>query len=79
MLSSHPQLDIPSTIYRSISLHIKTRTDRKSTTLSNDMGKGWHIEKIEEQCRIKVFGIADMNFGVGYMNSYTPDAVYVHL
>ena len=25
-----------------------------------------------------VFGIADMNFGLGDMNSYTPDAVYVH-
>ena len=34
---------------------------------------------IEEECRIMVFGIADMNFGLGDMNSYTPDAVFVHL
>ena len=26
-----------------------------------------------------VFGIADVNFGLGDVNSYTPDAVYVHL
>ena len=25
-----------------------------------------------------VFGIADMNFGLGDVNSYTTDAVYVH-
>ena len=28
---------------------------------------------------IMVFEIADMNFGLGDMNSYTPDAVNVHL
>ena len=43
--------------------------------------KGLRIKIIEVQhwCRIMVFGIADMNFGLGDMNSYTPDAVYVHL
>jgi hypothetical protein len=26
-----------------------------------------------------VFGIADINFGLGDMNIYTPDVIYVHL
>ena len=45
-------------------------------TLSNDMDKGWkrwHVKIIEEWCRIMVFGIADMNFGLGDMNRYIPD------
>jgi hypothetical protein len=26
-----------------------------------------------------IFGIADMNFGLGDMNSFTSDAIYMHL
>ena len=43
-------------------------------TLSNGMGVGWkvrHVKIIEDQhsCRIVVFGIADMNFGLSDMNN----------
>jgi len=54
-------------------------------TLSNDMGEGRKVvtrkKKLEGEnvCRIKIFGIADMYFGLGDTNTYTPDAVDVYI
>ena len=48
-------------------------------TLSNDMGEGWKGMTCKNNIRPTFFGIADMNFGLGDMNNYTPYAVYVHL
>ena len=48
-------------------------------TLSNDMGEGWKgvtFIIIEDQ-RISVES-KFLNFGLGDINSYTHDAVYVH-
>jgi hypothetical protein len=37
------------------------------------------IVEDQHQCRIMIFGLANMNFGLGDINSYSPDYVYVHL
>ena len=49
-------------------------------TLSNGLERvACKSNRRRYQCQIMAFEIAEMNFGLGDMNRYTPDAVYVHL
>ena len=49
------------------------------------MGEGWKGVTCKNNRRPTLvsnhdfFGIADINFELGDMNRYTPDAIYVHL
>ena len=48
-------------------------------TLSNDMGEGYKGVTLKSKRRPTLVSNHNfLNFGFGDMNSYTPDAVYVH-
>jgi hypothetical protein len=59
--------------------HRTHRTEGSRRRLSNMTEKERASVRERNRLSVMVFGIADMNFRLGDMNSFTADAVYVHL